>query len=283
MKNKKQTKSPKTNMVKRQVARTPVVTTKVTKKRGAQLRRGSAVQQKLQLQLNFAPYVRAVGLMTFAGLSIAALLLLVLSVGKVSVERVSFAGDIQQLPQGQLVNRVNPYIEDGYFSLDLDAIKASVEQEAWVLAANVQREWPWSLRVTIEEQTPIAYWGRNALLNHRGDVFVPANIPKDLSLPTLEGPNATAVGVLQAYQLMTQLLVDTPLQLSHVLLNEDGQWLGVTSEGVEIKLGRKQPVQNMKRFLQVYREKLQGRFADVQQVDTRYINGIAVDWREGRT
>ena len=39
----------------------------------------------------------------------------------------------------------------------------------------------------------------------------------------------------------------------------------------------------MKRFLLVYREKLESRFADVQQVDTRYVNGIAVDWREGRS
>lgn len=254
---------------------------KLTKKRGAQPRRSTAL--RLQRQLNFAPYVRALSLVAVVGLATAALLSFVLSVGRVSVERVAFAGDIQHVSRTQLVSRVNPFIEGGYFSLDLDAIKHSVEQEPWVLAARVEREWPWSLRVTIEEQTPIAYWGGNALLNHRGEVFSPSNIPTDLTLPTLNGPDAVSVGVMQAYQLMTQLLVATPLQLSQLLLDEQGQWLGVTDGGVEIKLGRKQPVQNMKRFLLVYREKLQSQFADVRQVDTRYINGIAVDWREGRS
>lgn len=252
------------------------------KKRGAQPRRNGAAR-RANIQLNFAPYIRALAWVACAGLAIAAIVSVTLSIGKVSVERVAFAGDIQHVTQSRLVGRVNPHIERGYFSLDLDAIKHSVEQEPWVLSASVQREWPWSLRVTIEEQTPIAYWGRAALLNHRGEVFVPASIPKNLALPTLEGPDAASVGVMQAYQLMTQLLVETPLQLSQLLLDEQGQWFGVTGEGVEIRLGRKQPVQNMKRFLRVYREKLQGRFADVQQVDTRYINGIAVDWREGKS
>lgn len=251
---------------------------KVTKKRGAQRRSSVAPQQ-----LKFAPLVRTLSLLAVVGLAVAALLSVVLSVGRVSVERVAFAGDIQHVSRSQLVSRVNPFIESGYFSLDLDAIKSSVEREPWVLSARVQREWPWSLRVTIEEQTPIAYWGREALLNHRGDVFAPAHMPKDLALPTLGGPDAVSVGVMQAYQLMTQLLVATPLQLSHLMLDEQGQWLGITSGGVTIRLGRKQPVQNMKRFLLVYREKLQSRFTDVQQVDTRYINGIAVDWREGRS
>lgn len=255
---------------------------KVIRKRGAQPRRGRA-EKKPALQLNFMPYLRIGVMVGGAGLVLAALLSMVLSVGRVSVERVAFAGDIRQVNQDQLVSRVNPFIEKGYFGLDLAAIKRSVELEPWVLSASVEREWPWSLRVTIEEQTPIAYWGRTALLNHRGEVFAPASVPKNLPLPTLEGPDAASVGVMQAYQLMTQLLVDTPLQLSHLLLDDQGQWLGVAGDGVEIKLGRKQPVQNMKRFLRVYREKLQTRFADVQQVDTRYINGVAIDWREGKT
>ncbi len=255
---------------------------KVTKKRGAQARRSGTGQAK-KLTINLAPYLRVVTVLGLTGIAMASVFSMALALGNVSVERVSFAGGIKHVSQAQLVSRVNPFIEGGYFGLDLDAIKASVEEEPWVLSASVQREWPWSIRVAIEEQAPIAYWGRNALLNHRGEVFTPSALPKGLGLPTLEGPDAASAGVLQAYQLMTQLLADTPIQLSHLMLDEGGQWSGVTSDGVQIKLGRKRPVQNMKRFLLVYREKLESRFADVQQVDTRYINGIAVDWREGRS
>ncbi|MBB3047074.1 cell division protein FtsQ [Litorivivens lipolytica] len=204
---------------------------------------------------------------------------LLMSVGDVSVERVAFAGDIQYAPREQLVKRVNPHLQTGYLGLDLDAIKASVEKEPWVLHARVERVWPRSLKVTIEEQSAIAYWGRKALLNHRGDIFKPKQLPRDLTLPMLNGPDAASVAVMRAYQLTAQLLADTGIELSQFTLDEQGQWSAVTADDVVIRLGREQPVQNMRRFLLVYRETLSTRFAEVQQIDTRYINGIAVDWR----
>lgn len=245
--------------------------------------RGARPRQRRYPALALMPVARFSLLAAMAVLASAGVLSVAANISQIAVERVSFAGDIRYSTRASLVARVDPHLEPGFFALDLAAIKHSVEQEPWVMSASVQRDWPWSLKVTIEEQTPIAFWGDGALLNHRGEVFVPATLPADLVLPTLEGPASASAAVMQAYQLISQLLVGTPLQLSHLLLDEQGEWLGVTTGGVGIRLGRKQPVNNMKRFLTVYRQKLQDRFADVKQVDTRYNNGIAVAWREVRS
>ena len=245
--------------------------------------RGAKPRQRRRSALTLMPLARFSLLAAVALFAIAGLVSAVEKVSQVAVERVTFAGDIRYSTRASLVERVDPHLDRGFFALDLDAIKHSVEQEPWVMSASVQRDWPWSLKVTIEEQAPIAFWGEGALLNHRGEVFVPQTLPAGLVLPTLDGPASASAAVMQAYQLISQLLGDTPLQLSHLLLDGQGEWRGITTGGVEIRLGRKQPVNNMKRFLTVYHQKLRDRFADVKQVDTRYNNGIAVAWREVRS
>lgn len=254
------------------------------KERKGAVRKRSRVQQRdRQLGRRLLFVLKPLSLLVLLGGLGFAVSRFLMSVGDISVERVAFAGDIQHTPQAQLVERVNPHLQTGYLGLDLDAIKDSLEEEPWVLHARVERAWPRSLKVTIEEQSPIAYWGRKALLNHRGEIFVPESLPKQLALPTLNGPDAASVAVMRAYQLTAQLLGDTGIELSQFSLDEQGQWSAVTRDSVVIRLGREQPVQNMRRFLIVYREALSSRFAEVQQVDTRYINGIAVDWRGKRS
>lgn len=268
----------KGNATRKPVQRKPASQRKAVKHRGAQPRR-----QRPQVQRNWFGIVRfavSVGVVVaFVGF----LTEMALTVGSVSVERVAFAGSAQYVSRERLIERVKPYLDTGYFALELDAIKQSVEQEPWVLSARVERSWPWSLTITIDEQTPIAYWGRDSFLNHRGDVFTPPSVARDLDLPMLSGPDTTALSVLQAYQIIAQMLTETPLELTQLSLDEKGQWAGVTRENVEIRLGNNRPVHSMKRFLLVYQQALRERFAEVQQVDTRYINGIAVDWKGARS
>ncbi|WP_372810737.1 cell division protein FtsQ/DivIB [Litorivivens sp.] len=251
---------------------------KPVKKRGAQPKR-----HRPRVQRNWFPLLRLTLSLAICVAVLGFFGQLILSVGSVSVERVAFAGNAQYVAREDLIERVAPHLDKGYFALALDEIKHSVEQEPWVFLARVERSWPWSLTITIEEQSPIAYWGRDSFINNRGEIFTPATLSRDLELPMLRGPESSALAVLQAYQLIAQMLTETPLQLGQLSLDEKGQWVGVTRENVEIRLGNTRPVHSMKRFLLVYRQALHERFADVQQVDTRYINGIAVDWKGARS
>jgi len=48
-----------------------------------------------------------------------------------------------------------------FFSINLEAVRQSLEQLPWVRHAEVRRQWPSSLEVSIEEHVPVAFWGCN--------------------------------------------------------------------------------------------------------------------------
>ncbi|QQD19074.1 cell division protein FtsQ/DivIB [Spongiibacter nanhainus] len=199
----------------------------------------------------------------------------------IPVDRVVFAGDLQHLNRQALIDRVTRHLAVGYIGLDLADIQAELEQEPWVYRAVVGRVWPRELKITIVEETPIAEWGKGGLLNHRGRIFEP-KVAMELSepLPLLDGPEGSAIEIMRQYRLMSQLMGDESLVLSRLQLKPRGTWIATLEGGAEVVLGRQEPLEKLRRFLWVYRESLKADFARVERVDTRYINGLAVAWRE---
>lgn len=199
----------------------------------------------------------------------------------IPVDRVVFAGDLQHLKRQALIDRVTRHLAVGYIGLDLADIQAELEQEPWVYRAVVERVWPRELKITIVEETPIAEWGKGGLLNHRGRIFEPeAALTLAEPLPLLDGPEGSAIEIMRQYRLMSQLMGDESLVLSRLQLKPRGTWIATLEGGAEVVLGRQEPLEKLRRFLWVYRQTLKADFARVERVDTRYINGLAVAWRE---
>lgn len=199
----------------------------------------------------------------------------------IPVERVVFAGDLRHVGRDVLVERVTRHLAVGYIGLDLEAIQAELEQEAWVYRAEVERRWPRELKITIVEETPIAMWGEGGLLNHRGRIFVPVTgTLLSTALPVLEGPEGSAIEIMRQYRLMSQLLGDEQLSLVRLQMSARGSWTATLGGGAEIVMGRQEPLEKLRRFLWVYQQALAEDFERVKRVDTRYVNGLAVAWNE---
>ncbi len=199
----------------------------------------------------------------------------------IPVERVVFAGDLQRVDRNVLVERVTGHLAVGYIGLDLAAIQTELEREPWVYRAVVERLWPRELKITIVEETPIAVWGRGGLLNHRGRIFVPKDDSQHgEALPRLDGPEGSAIEIMRQYRLMSQLLGDEKLTLQHLEMDARGSWTARIDQNVELVMGRREPLEKLRRFLWVYREYLAADFAGIARVDMRYINGLAVAWTE---
>ncbi len=196
------------------------------------------------------------------------------------VERVLFAGDLQHAHRDSLIQRVQPHLGAGFWGVDLEAIQRDLRADPWVYRARVERQWPRQLTVTIVEEKPIARWGAGGLLNHRGEIFQPPGAPVDTQLPLLQGPEGSAERVMRHFHASAQLLAQTPLRVHTFSLDARGSWTVALAGGAELQLGREQPLKKLQRFLLVYRQRLQGEFDRVARVDTRYVNGVAVAWRE---
>ncbi|MDX5299476.1 MAG: cell division protein FtsQ, partial [Gammaproteobacteria bacterium] len=119
-----------------------------------------------------------------------------------------------------------------------------------------------------------------ALLNGRGDVFVPHNPEVAGNLVRLHGPEGRAHEVLtQAHWFREQLAVEG-LVLARVDLESRGAWRFWLDSGIEVALGRDHLEARFARFRKVYRTGLATQMDQVVRIDARYSNGVAVQWKD---
>lgn len=198
------------------------------------------------------------------------------------VERVVFEGDIRHSDRNALVNTVNRELSAGFLGLDLQQLRKTLEQQDWVYQVSIRRQWPKTLVVQVREETPIARWGEGGVLNHRGEMFNPGSAELDAALPLLSGPSQRAYEIMTVYQALRDGMKTAGLGLTELRLTDRGSWLARTDNGIDIWLGRESPKRQLNRFLMVLEQQLQGRADTIARVDMRYVNGVAVAFRDGR-
>ena len=192
---------------------------------------------------------------------------------------VKVDGEIHYLDKARLQQAVAPFVRGGFFTVDVASICRAVESLPWVYGVTVQRDWPDRLNVLIEEQQPVARWGENGLLNRNGESFFPEDLPEDLRLPRLFGPQAHEQTVLEQYRGIARLLKPLGLQLARLELDERRAWYLEMDNGVQLELGRADTRLRLQRFVRSWTEVFAGRIQALQRVDLRYSNGFSVYWQ----
>ena len=76
-----------------------------------------------------------------------------------SIARIVVQGDLVHNNAVTLRANVMPHLAGNFFTVDLRAARAAFEQVPWVRRAQVQRIYPGSLRVELQEHEAAAYWG----------------------------------------------------------------------------------------------------------------------------
>ncbi|AYF88288.1 cell division protein FtsQ/DivIB [Pseudomonas sp. JS3066] len=195
------------------------------------------------------------------------------------IAKVNVQGDLSYISQQAVQQRIAPYIAASFFSIDLAGMRRELEQMPWIAHAEVRRVWPDQVMVRLEEQLPIARWGDEALLNNQGQAFTPRELAHYEQLPQLWGPQRAQEQVMQQYQMLSQMLRPLGFSIVRLELRERGSWFLSTGQGVELLLGRDHLVEKMRRFISIYEKTLKEQIANIERVDLRYPNGLAVAWR----
>ncbi|MEJ2452553.1 MAG: cell division protein FtsQ/DivIB [Candidatus Thiodiazotropha sp.] len=217
------------------------------------------------------------------GLLLAGLILLIQQARDprvLPVKVVGVDGEIAHLDRQRLETAVAEAVDGSFFSVDLERIRDRLERLPWIESASVRRVWPDTLRVRVVEQVPLAYWGEDGLVSQRGVVFRPENLPELGGLAVLEGADESAPRIVREYLSMRTLLETAGLQLVHVWVDARQAWRLQTDDGVMLNLGRRDVMQRLTRFVQLY-PYLHGQVKrQPETVDLRYTNGFTVRWRE---
>ncbi len=184
------------------------------------------------------------------------------------------SGETERVATAQIRAAVAEQARRGFFSVDVDAARAAIEELPWVKRASVARQWPDALSITVVEQRAVARFNGDALVNPEGELFRVAGTGSMQGLVDLTGPADRHAGVVQRWRSIGPLLQPHGIALSRVDVDARGSWRVVLTDGVELLLGREQIEPRIRRYLSV-RSALaeQGPLA---RVDLRYPNGLSV-------
>jgi cell division protein FtsQ len=187
------------------------------------------------------------------------------------------------LEKEELQQALAPYVRGGFFTVNVTGIHDAVEALPWVYRATVRRDWPDRLIISFVEQEPVAHWGKNALLNRYGEIFVPRKLPDELALPLLSGPEGHERVVLEQYRRCVQTLSPLGLHIARVELNERRAWRIGLDNAVQLELGRVDTALRLQRFVRTFPEVFAGHLDALKSVDLRYSNGFSVYWQQAES
>ncbi len=161
-------------------------------------------------------------------------------------------------------------VSGGLFSVDLEAAQADFESLPWVRSAKVQRVWPGSLSVELEEHRPAAAWNDLAVLNSAGEVFPVRPWP---GLPRFNAPEGMEKEVAAHYQTFSKVLGER--KIAGIYVDARRAWRVALADGITVELGRERLDERLKRFVTFF-PMADARVAGIRRVDMRYPNGFAV-------
>lgn len=200
------------------------------------------------------------------------------------VTHVRIHGVFAHVGREQVAERIYAAMGDSFIKLDLGDIQAALSEEPWIDYARVERRWPDSLEVTVIEHKPIARWGARDVLNHRGEIIHLAE-DEDASellagLPQLIAGEGREREMMAQYQALSRLLKTQKMAIKRLTCDSGRSWSMQLNDGVEIEMGREDVINRVRRFITVYDITLQQHWSQMQRVDLRYSNGLAVQWRD---
>lgn len=198
-----------------------------------------------------------------------------------TLTQVVVTHELAEVKRADVERALSGLLRGNFFSINVDALRQSLEKLAWVRHAEVRRQWPSSLEVRIEEHQPVALWGEGTgqLLNTHGEVFSAVmSAPKPL--PLLHGPLGVAPDMLGYYREAVDMLGAVGRQPRVLTVSPRLALQLKLDDGMVIELGRQQPKvpirMRLQRFVDYYGSVLTVAKARPTVVDMRYPNGFAL-------
>ncbi|MCB1735385.1 MAG: FtsQ-type POTRA domain-containing protein [Gammaproteobacteria bacterium] len=197
------------------------------------------------------------------------------------IRDVEVRGEFHYLGGKDIEVAIRPFLPEGFWGLDMNALKAALLRSPWVEDAELRRVWPGKLVVVLRERTALAHWAAGGFVSTEGVQFTPTRGPEGLVV--LGGPEGSSQDVAEQYRQLAPLIADAGLSLREFEADARRSWRmrversrdnGV--ESIELKLGGAELGARVQRFVTVYRQVMANDTRRLANVDLRYSNGLAV-------
>lgn len=239
------------------------------------------VQLVPELSLSMARWLSVLALLMVVGGGILWLRAWISTPTHLSIQKLEWQGDFQYLKQAELEALAQPYTQTNLYLLDTNGLELALEAHPWVRGASLRKVWPNQLVVEVETQFPIAFWGDDKLLNQFGEIYAGTLPEKQGVFPIIYSPQTNGRVMGERYVQLTKMLAGLGLEIIELSDDERGSWRMKVRHGPEIIIGRKEQEKRVQRFKVGYLQGLKDRLGEIDQIDLRYTNGFAVEWKPG--
>ncbi|MBE64766.1 MAG: hypothetical protein CMK39_04350 [Porticoccaceae bacterium] len=196
-----------------------------------------------------------------------------------SIDRVIINGEFHYLSEHDVIQLIDENVQTGFLTLDLPELNKKIVEQDWIRSSSIRRSWPATLIVNIEEEIPVARWGEQQLLNNVGDYIDVINKDSVSHLPVIFSQVGDTKEIIKIYQLISGLLGPVGLRIEEVVSDNSGSWTLTVLSDIKIILGRDQLVEKLQRLQSVWLAELSSQEKNINVIDLRYPNGLAVKWK----
>jgi cell division protein FtsQ len=186
-------------------------------------------------------------------------------------------GEFQRVPGEELQKALLPYARAGFFAVKLQDAQQAVEQLPWVASAQVRKQWPDVLEVSVVEHRPFARWGEDRLLSEQGQLFAVPHGLENAPLPQLDGPDGKTAEVVELYNDSRALFAPAGVDVRRLAMDARGSWSLALDNGTEVVVGRNDARSRLARFVRVLPQ-LTRTQVPIVRADLRYTNGFTLSW-----
>ncbi|NEX18876.1 FtsQ-type POTRA domain-containing protein [Thiorhodococcus mannitoliphagus] len=192
------------------------------------------------------------------------------------IRLIEVEGELHHHSSRLLQERLSERLSGGILTADLEELQSVAEDLPWVGRASLQRVWPDTIKVRVEEHRPIARWNADGLVTSEGVVFRPTGGAVPAGLPLLEGDDQRAPDVTSRYLKWRDDLMLVGHLIQTLSVDPRGDWRVDLVMGTELRLGTGPVEERLARFIASARQIEAA--GQPQVVDLRYSNGFSVKW-----
>lgn len=197
----------------------------------------------------------------------------------VPISHVRVAGELREITEVSLREAISPHLANGFFRLDVTAVRESVLKLPWLKSVSVRRTWPGSLHIAVIEHEAEARWQDGGLVAVDGTLFRPPPESYPVGLPILWGMPGTHARMLEQYRALQLALGPMKRKIYRFTRTKRPIWEIELDTGLTIVAADKDPLSVVEQFARTAAAVLGERIDNMLNVDLRYANGFAVRWR----
>jgi len=196
------------------------------------------------------------------------------------VNKIQVHGIFANIDEAMLHRAIDGVVSGGYFNVNVEQVREVVEQLPWVDKASVRRVWPDGLSINVVEQQPVAVSEKSGLINSEGEVFKPVDNYYSSSLPVFEGSESLNKLMLNKYYEMNKVFALINQKIIYLKFDDRHAIELKLDNGLKIVLGRDDTIKRLERLIRIYKKVLAVRINEIEKIDLRYTNGMAIGWKK---